>query len=273
MFYIRANGIKIAANCYGDPNKPAVVLIHGGAGSTSGMKGAFPAELKEALVEEYFVVEYDRRGHGYTGYPDSFTFDEQADDVAGVMDAFCIEKAAIIGGSAGTYVGGRAMIRHPQRFSCAVFIGGASHDAGGMTPAAAYFKRMGIDISSLSSEELMHYGLKASFAPMTSRETINAFMESGKLDMEFPAELTAKAFAEMAHWDNRPGFRELNTPVLVITGKYDGLNPPAVGKEMASCFKNGQYLEFEYSAHGPTVEEPERCIKEIKTFFCEQKLW
>ena len=273
MFYIRANNIKTAANCYGDPNKPAVILIHGGAGSTSGMKGAYPAELKEALAEEYFVVEYDRRGHGYTGYPDSFTFDEQADDVTGVMDAFCIEKAAIIGGSAGTYVGGRALIRHPQRFSCAVFIGGASHDAGGMTPAAAYFKRMGIDIFTTPPEEVNAYALKATFAPTTSPEIVKATLEGSKLDIVFPPELTAKAYAEMAHWDNRPGFRTLETPVLVITGKYDGLNPPEIGKEMADSLKNGKYLEFEFSAHAPTVEEPERCIKEIKAFFHEQKPW
>nr|WP_246042192.1 alpha/beta fold hydrolase [Cohnella pontilimi] len=71
-------------------------------------------------------------------------------------------------------------------------------------------------------------------------------------------------------FDFRNDLKNVAARTLVISGKYDGLNPPERGKEIAALIPDSTFVEFEYSGHAPSIEEPERFIKEITSFFLSE---
>jgi pimeloyl-ACP methyl ester carboxylesterase len=62
--WVAADGVKIVGDVAGDPDSPAVVLLHGG-GQTRHSWSAAVEPLREA---GYFVVNIDLRGHGDSGW-------------------------------------------------------------------------------------------------------------------------------------------------------------------------------------------------------------
>jgi len=68
----------------------------------------------EALRGRYRCIAWDERGHGQTGtaYED-FTYEDSADDLAGLLRSLGIERATLVGMSQGGYLTQRAAARHP----------------------------------------------------------------------------------------------------------------------------------------------------------------
>jgi 3-oxoadipate enol-lactonase len=67
-------------------------------------------------------------------------------------------------------------------------------------------------------------------------------------------------------FDYRPNLHTITADTLVISGKYDGLNLPEGGREIAELILQATFMEFEESGHGPNVEEPIRFMEEIINF-------
>ena len=62
--FMTADGVRLVADTLGEPGSPAVILMHGGGQTRHSWAGAVGA-LAEA---DYFVVNYDARGHGDSGW-------------------------------------------------------------------------------------------------------------------------------------------------------------------------------------------------------------
>ena len=86
----------------------------------------------------------------------------------------------------------------------------------------------------------------------------------------FETNLSAEQFAiankALADFDFRNDLPKVLAKTLVISGKYDGLNPPYEGKECASLIPNASFVEMQYSGHAPMYEEPETYIKIVEDF-------
>ncbi|WP_028401569.1 alpha/beta fold hydrolase [Ectobacillus panaciterrae] len=68
-------------------------------------------------------------------------------------------------------------------------------------------------------------------------------------------EQQAAANKALEGFDFRPDLNKVTAKTLVISGKYDGLNPPELGREIASLIPDSTFVEFEKSGHAPNVEE------------------
>ena len=63
-----------------------------------------------------------------------------------------------------------------------------------------------------------------------------------------------------------PELPSVDVPVLVMTGEYDGIIPPAVGKAMADGLKRAYHVNFDYASHQLFV--PHACTHAVaKSFF------
>ncbi|MBS0583945.1 MAG: alpha/beta fold hydrolase [Proteobacteria bacterium] len=90
---------------------PAVVVIHG-YGDTGDMWAPLAAEL----MRNHTVVAPDLRGMGLSaGATDGFTKKNEAEDIAGVMDALHIARADIVGHDIGNMVAYAFAKSHPDR--------------------------------------------------------------------------------------------------------------------------------------------------------------
>ncbi len=94
---------------------PAVLVIHGVPGS---WRQCF--SLAEDLSDAYQVIAPSRPGYGTTPLTSGRTYAEQADLYAAILDAFEIERAAIVGASGGGPSSMAFANRHPDRCSALV---------------------------------------------------------------------------------------------------------------------------------------------------------
>jgi non-heme chloroperoxidase len=95
------DGIALAADAYGDPAHPPVLLLHGG-GQTRFAWGATAAQL---AADGWYAVSMDLRGHGESGWDDAgdysvAAFVEDVRAVAGRLGAKPVLVGASLGGIA-----------------------------------------------------------------------------------------------------------------------------------------------------------------------------
>ena len=115
------NGINMYYEMYGKGEIP-LVLIHGG-GST--IQSSF-GELLPLIIDYGKVIGVELQAHGRTSdrsTPESF--EQDADDVAGLLKFLKIEKANFLGFSNGGTTTMQIAIRHPQIVSKVVVVSGA----------------------------------------------------------------------------------------------------------------------------------------------------
>lgn len=105
---VEVNGAEIYHEVRG--TGPSVVLVAGATGDA----GHF-SRVAELLAEEFTVVTYDRRGNSRSPRPPGWTrtsTDEQADDLAALIEALGVKPAAVCGTSGGAIITLNAVLRH-----------------------------------------------------------------------------------------------------------------------------------------------------------------
>jgi pimeloyl-ACP methyl ester carboxylesterase len=133
---VRANGIEIRTEAFGDPARPAVLLIQGANTSMCGYPEALCAWIADA---GFLVIRYDNRdtgqSTGFTPKSPGYTVANLAGDAVGVLDACGIARAHVIGFSMGGMIVQHLAIFHASRVVSAA-IGGSSPEPLGAHPAA-----------------------------------------------------------------------------------------------------------------------------------------
>lgn len=113
---VATNGTKIHVRSGG--SGPAVTLLHG-----YGETGDMWAPMALDLVRDHMVVVPDLRGMGLSAKPPGgFDKKTQAVDIAGVLDALDIKKAALVTHDIGNMVGYAFAAQYPERVSRFVLI-------------------------------------------------------------------------------------------------------------------------------------------------------
>lgn len=113
---VRANGVDLCAEAFGDPADRAILLLHG-AGNTM---LSWDEELCGRLAAgRRFVIRYDGRdaGRSVTYEPGAprYGLRDLVADVAGLLDDFGLARAHLVGMSAGAAIAQLAAIEHPGR--------------------------------------------------------------------------------------------------------------------------------------------------------------
>lgn len=100
-----AGGVPIAADAWGDPRGPLILLQHGGGQTRHAWKGA--GELLAAAG--YYAVAFDARGHGDSGWSPDGRYDQDimVEDLLCVIAALGNRRPALVGASMG---GGTSLV-------------------------------------------------------------------------------------------------------------------------------------------------------------------
>ena len=124
--YAPVNGIKMYYEIHGEGTP--FVLIHGG-GST--IQTSF-GKILPLFVQHYKVIAVELQAHGHTSDRDSpESFEQDADDVATLLQFLKINKAHILGFSNGGNTAMQIAIRHPELVNKLV-------------PVSSFYKREGM---------------------------------------------------------------------------------------------------------------------------------
>ena len=113
LMLAHVNGLDIYYEVHGARGaKPPIVLLHGGDPT---IETSF-AKILPDLAKHRQVIAFEQAGHGHTpDRPDQpFSFEQSADDAAGLLEKLGIERADFYGYSNGGTIALQIAIRHPK---------------------------------------------------------------------------------------------------------------------------------------------------------------
>lgn len=118
LLSITVNSKVFHAEAFGDPAKPAVIIVHGGPGWD--YRGLLPLK---GLSDEYYVVFYDQQGTGLSPRvdPGELTLESTLQDLDSIVDHFGRgRKVDLIGHSWGAMLVSGYLGMHPEKVDHAV---------------------------------------------------------------------------------------------------------------------------------------------------------
>src|SRR5215203_5779252 len=141
---VRAHGVDLCVQTFGDPADPAILLIHGAATSMLGWEDEFCERL---AAGSRFVIRYDHRDTGRSvGYEPGappYTLRDLTADAIGLLDVFGLKSAHLVGRSMGGGIAMLAALDYPDRVASLTLVG--------TSPG-------GPDLPPMSEEFLAHIG-------------------------------------------------------------------------------------------------------------------
>ena len=268
---VRANGVDLCAEVLGDPGDPAILLIHGATGSMLAWDDEF---FQQLAAGPRYVVRYDHRDTGRSvSYPPGapgYGFDDLVADALGLIDAFGLERAHLVGTSMGGGIAMSLALDHPERVASLTLI--ASSPGGQDLPSvSAEFLDMitrpeqpdwsnreamidysieFLRICTGSSEQLDEVAVRANLGRDYDRTTNIASSQINHFALEMEEPLR-----------NRLG--EMRVPTLVIHGAEDPVFPLGHGEALASEIPVARLIILDNAGHVMTRGFWERALPPI----------
>ena len=255
---VKANGIEIAYETFGNKTDPAILLVMG----LGTQMLAWRDEMCEAMADAgHYVIRYDNRDVGLSTHIDApvprltdmvlkrgapYTIADMANDGIGLLDALGIEQFHLVGASMGGMIAQTMAIVHPSRILTLTLI---------MTSTGS--RRVGRPTTSVMRR------LAASTEPSDRDAAIEATVETYRvvgppahLDEDHIRDLAGRAFdrahnpagrqrqlaAIMAQPDRTAALRKLKIPTLVIHGLDDPLVTPSGGLALAKAIPGATFI-------------------------------
>jgi len=256
MGLLKINGVQLYVEVKGSGFP--VILIHGSGGDHQSHLGNVIGQLSK----EFKTIALDCRGHGQSEKPPQFTMEDHVNDILGMMDHFGLAKVHLLGVSMGSYIAQLVAIKVPDRVDKLVLT--VTKSNGLTSSIQRLFKEHEQEIQGLDMHAII---LKLLNYLVYDPEKMQAHLEM------FETKLTPEQFSAVnkaiGAFDSRKDLPKIKAKTLVISGKYDGLNPPEEGKEVAALIKNARFIELQYSGHAPMFEEPVTYIDIVKGFLSD----
>ncbi len=266
--HAEANGIDIAYETFGPPDRPPIVLVMG----LGTQMLAWPDPFCELLVAAGFrVVRFDNRDVGLsthlhdapapnviaamTGDTSSaaYRLTDMADDTAGLLDALGLHSAHIVGASMGGMIAQTLAIRHPDRVRSLTSImsttGAPGVGAATQAAQAALFMPPPKDREQAAQRALEVYRVIGSPGYPLDEQ---ALVEHAGLsyDRSFdPPGVTRQLVAILASGDRTAALRALRVPTLVVHGEDDPLVALDGGKATAAAIPGAELRTFPGMGH------------------------
>lgn len=255
QYLLEANGIHLAVKESGAGRD--MVLIHGKGYSKENMDRIF-----HHYETRFHVVSYDVRGHGESDKPTAFTLEDDVQDLASLVQAMHLSNPIVVGFSMGSYIALKTAEEHPGLFSQIVLIG---TKGGGATSSTQKIEQESA-ASGMSREEAIQQIVRRVFAPQVTFEQIGAFDQEIASSVKLTPEQQEAITKSLQNFDLLEQAHKVTIPVLVMTGEYDGINPPAEGRKVADALPDARFEVIPDAGHIAFFENPERVFNLMDNF-------
>ena len=256
---IEANGVELCTESFGEPTDSPILLIMGVGASMLWWEEDFCRMLADG---GRFAIRYDHRDTGRSvtyerGHP-GYTGADLVADAAGVLDAYGIPAAHVVGVSAGGAFAQLLALDHPQRVLSLVLISSSpalpiDRELPGPTAAFGRFVSTAeADWSDAGSviDYLVDYarvlaGSQRPFDEAAVRDLVRRDVER------------ARDFAAVQNHDSLPDdhrqrapLSSIVAPTLVIHGTADPMFPLAHGEALVEEIPRATLLPLAGAGHG-----------------------
>lgn len=229
---VDVDGVDIFYREAGDPDAPAILLLHGFPSSSHMYRN-----LIAALAPHYRVIAPDYPGFGRSSAPDrgafAYTFDNFARLIESLTDQLGLDRYALYLFDYGAPVGFRLAAKHPQRVTALIVQNGNAYDEGIAAfwdPIKAYWRTNGGDereaLRWLTSSKATHWQYTNGVSDLSRVSPDGEIHDQAGMDRPGNAEIQLDLFYD--YRTNIPlypawqaYFREHRPPTLVLWGDKD----------------------------------------------------
>ena len=254
---VHTNGVDLCAQTFGDPAHPAILLIHGAATSMHGWEDEFCARL---AAGSRFVIRYDHRDTGrsvsYAPGGPPYTLRDLTADAVGLLDAFGLSRAHLVGRSLGGGLAMLAAVANPDRVASLTLIG-TSPGGSDLPPMSGEF------LAYVSGAESPDWSDRAAAVAHIMEFLRIVSGGSGHLDEAAMRALVEReldrtgnvASSQINHFvmdvgePFRDGLGEIGAPTLVIHGDRDPVFPLGHALALAREIPDAWLLTLEGTGH------------------------
>lgn len=257
MPQVRANGINLEYETFGERGAPPIVLIMG----LGGQLLLWPDEFCAALAAGgHYVVRFDNRDVGLStklehprrprliraalasivGLPVKapYTLDDMAQDTVGLMDALELPRAHLVGVSMGGMIAQIAAARHAGRVDSLTLIMTTSGNPRLPGPRLDLRLRLvrrpaGDDRETLIRHSMETWRLIGSPEYPPDETTLRAKVERSYDRSSYRHGLARQTLAIIASGSRVPLLRRIAAPTLILHGEDDPLVPIACAHDLA----------------------------------------
>ncbi|MEP7135183.1 MAG: alpha/beta hydrolase [Chloroflexota bacterium] len=278
--FIKINGLNVHYKEVGQGDT-TFILLHGFGASVFSWH-----EVLQPFSQYGRVIAYDRPAFGLTDRPmpgewtgeSPYSSAANVEMLAGLMDALNVEKAVLIGNSAGGSVSVAFALKYPERVQALILVDPALGDEGGRFPSWL--------LSLMATPQMRHVG------PLLVRNIAQTGNDTIRQAWHDPSLVTDEIIAgyrkplKANNWDralyeftiaSRPlglkgRFVELKMPVIVVAGDDDRIIPTAYSIQAAQDIPGAQLAILPGCGHVPHEECPTAFMDAMVKFLESVKL-
>jgi pimeloyl-ACP methyl ester carboxylesterase len=276
--FVEVDGLRVHYKMAGE-GEPALVLLHGFAASTYSWR-----EVMAPLAQKATVVAFDRPAFGLTERPmpgewqgdNPYSSAAQVELTVGLMDVLGIDRAVLVGNSAGGTVAALTAVLHPERVEALVLVDAAIYTGGGRYPGWL--------------DPLLRTPQMRRLGPLFARAIREWGEEFGRSAWHDPAGLTPEIWEgykkplQAENWDRAlweltlasgatdlaARLDEIRVPVLVITGDDDRIVPTEESVRLAGELPDARLVVIPECGHVPQEECPGAFLQAVEEFVGER---
>ncbi len=267
------DGLSVHYKVVGQDGHP-MLLLHGFAASVFSWR-----KVMEPLSEAGAVIAFDRPAFGLTERPmpeewegrNPYTPEAQADLTVALMDELGVEKAVLVGHSAGGTVALLTALRYPERVEALVLEGAAVYDYAPTPEWMAPLLRM-------PPMDRLGPLLVRSITLLGEVVIREAWSDPNKITVELISDY--KKPLQVENWDRalwelvlarhplglEGRLDEVSVPVLVITGENDRIVPSRNSERLAAELPRAELAVIADCGHVPHEECPLRFLEAVEGF-------
>ncbi|MEK3746858.1 alpha/beta hydrolase [Paenibacillus sp. FSL E2-8871] len=271
----KVNGIDICSDSFGDPSNPAILLIMGATCSMVYWDEEFCQRLADT---GRYVIRYDNRDVGrsvvYEPGSSNYTVIDMADDAAGLLDAYNIEQANIVGMSLGGMIAQVLAIRHPQKVLTLTLVASSIFESDDndrnlppMDERILAFHANGASLDWSDEEAVADYLVSGSSILCGSKHKFDEKRAYKQVRMEIKRAnnlLSMFNHSLLTGVDDYEGkAKNIMVSTLVIHGTEDSILPLEHGLALADEIPNASILTLEGTGHEVHPDDWETIINAI----------
>jgi pimeloyl-ACP methyl ester carboxylesterase len=276
--FVDVNGVTVHYKEKGQ-GEPVYILLHGFGASQFSWR-----EVMEPLSRSGRVIAYDRPAFGLTERPmdgdwtgtNPYSVQGNVELLEGLMDELGVDKAVLVGNSAGAEVAAAYALEHPERVQGLVLVDPAVGNGGDRFPQWA--------VSLMGLPQVRHIAplLVRTIAGDRGNDTIRmAWHDPSRIDpavyegyrKPLGANNWDKALYEFTIAANPVNYSgqlaNLTMPVLVVTGDDDRIVPTKQSIQVSSEIPGAELAVLKDCGHVPQEECPDQFMTSVQAFLAD----
>ena len=266
-----AEGANLAVASVG--NGPVLVrAAHWGTHVEYDLQNPLTGPLLRRLAGHFHLVRYDGRGTGLSDWSvGEISFERFLDDLETVVNSLALKRFALLGMHSGAAVSIAYAMRHPQRVSKLVLLGGYAqgHQRRDLSRDADWAKAMTVVLGSSQEHPVFIRAFSSLWLPSGTPEQVQWFMDLARVSHSSESqEKFGMAVGKIDVVDLLP---MVKVPTIVFHSIHDHLIPFSQGRLLACSIPSARFVPLDSENHAPLSSEPAWIIMmaEMESFLAD----